>query len=93
VRWLGLALFLAACGQDESYFHNPTPTNLGKNPYDFSTMKYPRDLSGTVPDDIGVEDDLGCIAGQNCITDAGIPDLTKPHPDLTPISDNHDLTM
>jgi hypothetical protein len=49
-------LLLAACGQDESYFHDPTPTNLGKTPYDFATEKYPRDLSGLVLDDLGVED-------------------------------------
>jgi len=85
VRWLGLALLLAACGQDESYFHDPTPNNLGKNPYDFASMKYPRDLSATLPDDLSVlNDDLG--------PDAAIPDLLR-KPDLTVIGDHPDLTM
>jgi len=89
VRWLGLALVLAACGQDESYFHNPTPNNLGKSPYDFATAKYPRDLSGAVPDDLSVlpddlggGDDLACLINQTCtVVDASIPDLVR-KPDL-----------
>src|SRR5262245_54980007 len=67
VRWLGLALFLAACGQDESYFHAPDPGNLFKDPYDFSAQKYPRDLSAVVPE----PDDMGGV-----IKDLG-PDLNK----------------
>jgi hypothetical protein len=82
-------LLLAACGQDNSYFHDPTPSNLGKSPpYDFATMKYPRDLSGVVPDDLTVTpddlgggDDLACLANQTCTIDASIPDLAK-KPDL-----------
>ena len=87
VRWLGLLMLLAACGQDDNYFRDPTPNNLGKNPYDFATMKYPRDFSATVLDDLSVNLDLG---GDDLGVDAAIPDLarkpdgnTTDHPDLS----------
>ncbi len=53
-----LFMLVTACGQDASNFQDPTPKNLGKDPYDFAVMKYPRDLSGLVLDDLGVNDDL-----------------------------------
>src|SRR6266511_131405 len=74
VRWLGLVLLLAACGQDESYFQNPNPSNLGKDPYDFAATKYPRDFSAVVPDDLG----------SNLVLDLTI------RKDLTIIGDSHD---
>ena len=84
MRWLGLVVLLAACGQDN--FQAPNPGNLDKTPYDFSAMKYPRDLhideDAAAPDDGAVSDDGG--------SDAAI-DMQEPvdllqvegHPDLT----------
>jgi hypothetical protein len=84
VRWLGLVVLLAGCGQDESYFQDPTPKNLAKNPpYDFASTKYPRDLSGLVPDDLSVALDLGPDEGTRMDggIDEGIPKPDLQHPD------------
>ena len=81
VRWLGLVVLLAACGQDESYFHAPDPGNLVKDPYDFSAQKYPRDLSGVVVPDDGGSDDMTI----NNTVDAAGHDLL--------ILDNVDMTQ
>jgi hypothetical protein len=88
VRWLGLVVLVAACGQDESYFQDPTPKNLAKNPpYDFASMKFPRDLSGLELDDLSVTLDLNQPdegARLDGGVDEGMPDLRKPdlqHPD------------
>jgi hypothetical protein len=79
VRWLGLALLLAACGQDD--FVAPNLGNLKKDPpYDFAASKYPRDLGVVLPPD----DDGGANLDAGVNVDlAAAPDLRKvnEHPD------------
>jgi hypothetical protein len=77
-----MVLLLAACGQDESYFHDPTPNNLGKDPYDFAAPKYPRDLSALVLDDLGNDVDMA----------ASVDMTVPPGHDLRNL-ENADLTM
>ncbi len=86
VRWLGLALLLAACGQDD--FVAPTPGNLTRDPpYDFAATLYPRDLGVVLPPD----DDGGANTDMNP-DGAGAHDLATP--DLRKITTgDHDLSQ
>lgn len=86
MRWLGIALLLAACNQSDT-FHAPNPGNLNKPPYDFAAEKYPRDLnfdedmSGSANDDLG-NDDFGSEADSSSSHDlrntVGDHDLSGP---------------
>ena len=84
VRWLGLAILLAACDRDASYYHAPDPGNLVKDPYDFAAELYPRDLSASVFEllDMTMSDGNFDI---NASVDARRPDMIN-------TSDNADLT-
>jgi hypothetical protein len=83
VRWLGIALLLAACNENDS-FHAPNPGNLFKSPYDFAAEKYPRDLNFDEDMAVNINDDL---AGADLSGD----DLNVSR-DMKNITTDHDLS-